>query len=116
MDLLTAAVTSRESDGQPHTLIELTGEVDVTTSDTLREVLEEETSRRPHTVIIDLSGLRFMDSSALHVIFAANRELAAQGGTLALVGPQKAVATLLRVTEASQVVPIYPTLPEATAG
>jgi anti-anti-sigma factor len=116
MDLLTATVTSRESDGQPHTVIELAGEADVTTSDTLRDLLEEETSRRPHRMIIDLSRLQFMDSSTLHLIFAAQQELAAHGGTLALVGPQAAVATLLRITEAGQVVSIYPTLPEATAG
>jgi anti-sigma B factor antagonist len=116
MDLLTATVTSRESGGRPQTVIELAGEADVTTSNTLRELLAEETSRRPRTVIIDLSRLQFMDSSALHLIFDAQRKLAAHGGTLALVGPQAAVATLLRITEAGQVVPVYPTLPEATAG
>ena len=54
-------------------------------------------------LIIDLSALRFMDSSALHVILAAGKTLAARGGAMALADPKRPVSTVLRLTQADRV-------------
>ena len=116
MDLLTTSVATVESDSEPYTLVELTGEADVTNSDALREVLDAEVAKQPRSMIIDLSGLRFMDSSALHVILRANRVMDRQGGVLALASPREPVAKMLRLTAADQLIPVYPTVREATAG
>ena len=116
MDLLTASVTARESAGEPYTLVELAGEADVTNSDSLREVLDAEVATRPHTMIIDLAELRFMDSSALHVILRTNRVLDRAGGVLALARPREPVAKMLRLTAADQLIPVYSSVREATAG
>lgn len=116
MDLLTASVTARESAGEPYTLVELAGEADVTNSDSLREALDAEVAKHPHTMIIDLAELRFMDSSALHVILRANRVLDRQGGVLALARPREPVAKMLRLTAADQLIPVYSSVREATAG
>ena len=116
MDLLTTSVATVESDSEPYTLVELTGEADVTNSDALREVLDAEVAKQPRTMIIDLSGLRFMDSSALHVILRANRVMDRQGGVLALASPREAVAKMLRLTAADQLIPVYSSVREATAG
>lgn len=116
MDLLTTSVATVESDSEPYTLVKLTGEADVTNSDALREVLDAEVAKQPRTMIIDLSGLRFMDSSALHVILRANRVMDRQGGVLALASPREPVAKMLRLTAADQLIPVYPSVREATAG
>jgi len=116
VDLLTTSVATVESDSEPYTLVELTGEADVTNSDALRDVLDAEAAKQPRTMIIDLSGLRFMDSSALHVILRANRVLDRQGGVLALASPREPVAKMLRLTAADQLIPVYPSVREATAG
>jgi anti-sigma B factor antagonist len=116
VDLLTTSVTTVESDGEPYTVIELAGEADVTNSDALREALEAEVAKQPGTLIIDLSGLRFMDSSALHAILRANRSMDRQGGVLALACPREPVAKMLRLTAADQLIPVYATVSEATAG
>ena len=108
MDLLTTSVATVESDSEPYTLVELTGEADVTNSDALREVLDAEVAKQPRTLIIDLSGLRFMDSSALHVVLRANRAMDRQGGVLALAGPREPVAKMLRLTAADQLIPGVP--------
>jgi len=79
VDLLTTSVATVESEGDPYTIVEVAGEADVTNCDSLREVLEAEVAKQPRTLIIDLSGLRFMDSSALHVILRANRAMDRQG-------------------------------------
>ena len=116
MDLLRTSVATIESDSEPYTLVELAGEADVTNSDALREMLDTEVAKQPRMVIIDLSGLRFMDSSALHVILRANRVLDRQGGVLALASPREPVAKMLRLTAADQLIPVYASVSEATAG
>jgi anti-sigma B factor antagonist len=116
VDLLTTSVATVESDGEPYTLVEVVGEADVTSCDALREVLEAEVAKQPRTMIIDLSGLRFMDSSALHVILRANRSMDRQGGVLALASPREPVAKMLRLTAADQLIPVYASVSEATAG
>ena len=116
MDLLTTSVATVESGGEPYTLVELVGEADVTNSDALRDVLDAEVAKQPRTLIIDLSELRFMDSSALHVILRANRAMDRQGGVVALAGPRDPVAKMLRLTAADQLIPVFPTVSEAVAG
>ncbi len=116
MDLLTTSVAIVESEGEPCTVVTLTGEADVTNSDALREVLEAEVANQPRMLIIDLGGLRFMDSSALHVILRANRMMDRHGGVFALASPREPVAKMLRLTAADQLIPVYPTVGDATAG
>jgi len=116
VDLLTVSVTARESAGEPYTLVEVAGEADVTNTDELRRLLDDEVSQQPRTMIIDLSGLRFMDSSALHALLRANRSLDRQGGVLALVSPQPAVAKILRLTTADRLIPVFDSVAEAAAG
>jgi anti-anti-sigma factor len=116
VDLLTTSVATVESGSEPYTLVELAGEADVTNSDALREVLDAEVAKQPRTLIIDLSGLRFMDSSALHVILRANRSMDRQGGVVALAGPRDPVAKMLRLTAADQLIPVFPNVSEAIAG
>ncbi len=113
MDLLTTSVAT--ADGDPYTLVALAGEADVTNSGALRELLDAEVAKEPRTLIIDLSELRFMDSSALHVILRANRTMDRQGGVLALAAPRDPVAKMLRLTAADQLLPVYATVAEATA-
>src|SRR5882672_4417167 len=116
VDLLTTSVATVESGSEPYTLAELVGEADVTNSDALREVLGAEVAKRPSTLIIDLSGVRFMDSSALHVILRANRSMDRQGCVLALGWPRVRGAKMLRLTAADQLVPVYQSVAEASAG
>jgi len=109
-------VEARESAGAPYTLVDIVGEADVTNTDELRRLLDEEVSQQPRTMILDLSGLRFMDSSALHALLRVNRALDRQGGVLALVSPQAAVAKILRLTTADRLIPVFDTVADAAAG
>jgi anti-sigma B factor antagonist len=116
VDQLTVSVTARESAGEPYTLVEITGEADVTNTEELRRLLDDEVFQQPRTLIIDMSGLRFMDSSALHALLRANRSLDRQGGVLALVSPQPAVAKILRLTTADRLIPVFASVADAAAG
>jgi anti-sigma B factor antagonist len=115
VDLLTTSVATVE-DGEPYTLMALVGEADVTNAAELRGVLEAEVAKQPQMLIIDLSELRFMDSSALHAILRANRTMDRQGGVLALAAPREPVARMLKLTAADRLLPVYGSVAEAATG
>src|ERR1700726_4842142 len=116
VDLLTVSVTARESAGQPYTLVEIAGEADVTNTDELRRLLDEEVAQQPRTLIIDLSGLRFMDSSALHALLRVNRSLDRQGGGPAPGCPPGAGGKILRLTTADRLIPVFDSVAAAASG
>ena len=114
VDLLSTSVTTFSAGGETYVIIELVGEADATSSDALREALDAEVSKRPRTVILDLSELRFMDSTALHVVLRANRELDRHGCVLALAAPREPVAKVLKLTATDRLIPIYENVRTAT--
>jgi anti-sigma B factor antagonist len=116
VDLLTATVRAVKSASEPYTLVTLVGEADVTNHDQLRAVLAAQVAKAPRTLIVDLAGLEFMDSSALHEILRASRAMDAHGGVFALAAPRDAVATILKRTATDQLIPVYPTVDEAAEG
>jgi len=116
VDLLTTTVTQVDTPGDTYILVALTGEADVTNRDALWEVLDAQVAAQPRTLVVDLAGLRFMDSSALHVLLRANRAMDRHGGVLALARPQQTVARILTLTAADQLIPIYDTIAQAATG
>ena len=80
------------------TLVYVRGEIDIATCERLRDVLEPHLGPR-QSVILDLSGVEFIDSSGLHVMEQARGTLTADGGSLVLRNPSEAAHRLLTVTK-----------------
>ena len=112
VDQLRVAVTS----GDSHTVVALTGESDMYTYDQLRGTLEAEAAKGVALLIVDLSGLEFMDSSGVHVLLDIRVMMNDRGGKLALAQPQGTVARVLNLVGADQLIPVYGTVEEAAAG
>ncbi len=79
------------------TVAHITGEIDLATCGRLRDAIE------PHLgpgqrVVLDLSGVSFMDSSCLHVLVQARTTLTADGGSLILRNPSDAARRVLTVS------------------
>jgi anti-anti-sigma factor len=71
-------------------VLTLAGELDLATAPVLQERLDA-TLHRGAVVVIDLSRLRFIDSSGLGMLVQAERQLRESGGQLVLVrGPRAA--------------------------
>jgi anti-sigma B factor antagonist len=80
------------------TLLRLTGELDLVTAPTLREELSRH-QERGVPIVLDLSGIEFLDSTGLVLLMEVAREPAPDGWSLALrrnLSP--AVARLFEVT------------------
>jgi anti-sigma B factor antagonist len=78
--------------------VAVSGEVDITTAPDLRAWLTRALDDGAAKVVLDLSGVEFMDSSGLSVLVGAHRRLARLGGRLGIVGVSPIVARLLSVT------------------
>jgi anti-anti-sigma factor len=113
--LLRASVSAPEVAGATYTVVVLAGEVDATNSDELYGVLESVVAQQPRLLIVDMSELSFMDSTGLRMLLRSTRALDQQGGVLALAAPQLAVARVLQLTRADQLIPVYDSVADAIA-
>jgi anti-sigma B factor antagonist len=103
---------------QPPAVRIITGELDLHASRTLGQRLSEEVGAgvTASDVILDLSGVSFIDSSALGVIVPANQRLGRQGRGLAVVAPPGTVAAdLVKITHVDRSLRVAETHAEAQA-
>ena len=81
--------------GDAGPVVMLSGEADITTVDQLEDVLNAQITAGARILTVDLSGLRFADSTAIVALVQAGRTLKARGGRLELTNPQSALAQML---------------------
>lgn len=84
------------------------GECDVVTAPVLRERLLGLLAGRSTTLLLDLSGLDFLDCAGARVLLATGRRAALLGGALAIVAPAPPVARLLRLTGLDERLTVFP--------
>ncbi|MEV0589281.1 STAS domain-containing protein [Nonomuraea sp. NPDC050310] len=88
------------------TVLAVTGEVDATNVGQLTEALQDCPEGKP--LILDLSGLDFMDSSGLNALVIARRTIEDQaGGHLFFTGLQGAPYRLFTITGLMKHVRVY---------
>jgi anti-sigma B factor antagonist len=92
--------------GQFGPLIVLSGSADVSTAATLTGVISEQVSEAGRHLMIDVSRLGFADSSSIWLLVIAARTLIGGGGSMTLIRPQPAVAKMLALVDADQVITI----------
>lgn len=80
------------------TIVYLTGELDLLMSPGLQKLLDAECERNPRRLRLDLTGVDFLDSSALHVFVHTHKRLAGDSASLDLVSCTPAVRRLLSLT------------------
>ena len=73
-----------DSDDRP--TIYVKGEIDPTVAGRLRDAIEPHMGPR-QTIVLDFSGVRFVDSSGIYVIVNARGSLTKDGGSLILRNP-----------------------------
>jgi anti-sigma B factor antagonist len=69
----TNLIVERSSEPGGAPVITLTGELDISSADTFRSVVDDAVRERPSRLVFELGGLTFMDSSGIAVmVHAAN--------------------------------------------
>jgi anti-anti-sigma factor len=92
------------SAGEPGPVITLSGETDLTTVAELSELVTGRLSGGTLHLTIDASGLSFADSASVRVLVLAARTLRQRGGGLVLLRPQRALARMLEIMGADQMI------------
>jgi anti-sigma B factor antagonist len=75
--------------------LSLRGEVDLATAPDLERALQEAESQAPQRILLDLSALRFIDSTGLHVLCAAYVRAEDNARSLVLEGASTHIRNLL---------------------
>jgi anti-sigma B factor antagonist len=95
----------------PYTIFRPSGELDAFTVGQFREALTE-LGCSGH-LLIDLSGVPFLDSAGLGALIGGVRRAREAGGDVAVFGPRPAVARVLRTTGFDRVASVAETEQEA---
>jgi anti-sigma B factor antagonist len=96
-------------------VVQVAGEIDVYTAASLREKLADLIDADHTDVVVDLTGVTFMDSTGLGVLVGALKKVRGYGGRLQLVIDQEKVIKVFRITALTQVFTIHETLDAALA-
>jgi anti-anti-sigma factor len=96
-----------------HTVITLSGELDIASTPSLRERLHVALRDSGAHVVIDLSGVPFCDASGLALLIDARRRARAQGATVILAAPRPQPAKLLHVTGLARAFTVCPSVSAA---
>ncbi|WP_127499520.1 STAS domain-containing protein [Actinoplanes solisilvae] len=100
-------VTSVDRDGSLVT-VRLRGEVDVLTVDRVRGALAEALQAQPHEIVVDLSGLVFIDSTGLGALIFGFQRARDTGVRFRLAKASPAVRQVLQLSGVLEVVELTP--------
>ena len=103
-------VTRRELGGA--VCLILTGELDLASVATLQAHFKAIAQSEDH-VIVDLSGLRYIDSTGAKTLLDAHRMLSRTGRRIALAAVQPMARRIIDVMGIEKAIPIFPTVEAA---
>ena len=98
-----------------HAVVALCGELDLLdTSDVASHLIAAVAAYGP-SIIVDLAGLKFIDSCGLGVLVRALRWTREGGGDLSLAAPQQQARRVLEITGLIDVFSVYPSVEQAVS-
>jgi anti-sigma B factor antagonist len=86
------------SEGEGETVVRAAGELDVNTAPELREQLAHLASEGSPLIVVDLTDVSFIDSTALSVLVSALKRLRQADGNLELASPNPSVRRVFEIT------------------
>lgn len=106
------ALESRNENGWD--VLQVRGEVDLYTSPQLRDGITELLDQGANRIVIDLSGIEFMDSTGLGVLVVGLKRAKERNGEFALVCREGSVQKILSITGLDRVFSIHGSVAEVT--
>jgi anti-sigma B factor antagonist len=94
-------------------VIAVTGEIDVATAPQLRESLQGVIATGKTTIVLDLLGVTFLDSTALGVLVGALKRCRESGGDLQVVVAEPRILKIFEITGLTSVFTIVDSLTAA---
>lgn len=114
-DAARSRLTVQVVPGPDAVVAALVGDLDLESTEELRRVVREVLPGRPRLLVLDLTGLRFCDSSGLNELLRSRADALESSVRLRLAGVPDQTVRLLRITGADTVFEIYPDTEAAVA-
>ena len=102
-------------DRADHSVVIATGEIDAATAGDVTTAIAGPLAQGRPTVLLDFSGVTFIDSTGLGMLVRAHRAAEARGGFFAVVHPTPQTRKLVRVLGLDQLLHVYDTHEQALA-
>jgi len=96
-------------------VMRLAGELTMSEGEALKKELVELASRDRTRIVMDLTGLNFIDSSGLGILLWAMKNMRQRDGDLRLFGLTKMVKEVFEITELRQAFKVFETEKDALA-
>ena len=96
-------------------VLALEGEIDLNESPTVREKINPLISAQLPRIIVDMSGVSYIDSSGLALFIESMQRIQGYGGKFALCGLRPTVRTIFEIARLDQIFQIYPDVAAAQA-
>jgi anti-anti-sigma factor len=101
-------VDIEERDGGAVVVARLTGELDMAVAQSVGSRVAEAVPSSARGLVIDMSGLDFMDSSGVSMLFALARRVGRHRQSLHVVAPEgRPVARVLEIVEFDRAAPVH---------
>lgn len=98
-------------------VLHVRGEVDSYSAPGLRGAIQKQIDAGRYRLIVDLSGVPFLDSSGLGVLVGGYKRARMHvGGRFAVVGADKRIMNVFRITGLVRVLPVYESIDAALEG
>src|ERR1700677_988809 len=104
-----------EKEGSGVLILNLTGEIDLQHSPELRKILQGKEKAKCMALIIDFSGVEYIDSSGLATLVEYRRDSQKYGGQFSLAALSTRVRTIFELVRLNEIISIHATLDEAEA-
>ena len=100
-----------DEENGPHSILHITGTLSVGDSArALQEHFDRVANERTGAVLLDLSGMEHLDSTAVGVLVGGLKRFEAQGRRFFLVNPRERVASVFRITHLDSIFRVFPTV------
>ena len=94
----------------PWTVLTVTGELDVVGAPELRQVIVTAVSDGEVRLVLDLTGVDFVDSFGIGVVVGALKRVRQRDGDLALVCPEPRIRRVFELCDLDRVLPLHRSL------
>jgi anti-sigma B factor antagonist len=97
-------------------VLPLKGEIDLHVTPSVTTSLNSMIEKKPERLVVDLSGVTYIDSAGLAALIGAMQKVEGYGGKFLLAGLQETVRSIFEISRLDQVFQIFPDADAALAG
>ena len=106
-------ITERTEENVP--IVALAGDIDLESSPKLRDFLKPKSNQKTPKLLLDFSGVNYIDSSGLATLIEYFQAVQGFGGKLALASLSPRVKNVFEIVRLEQIFSLYPDVPAALA-